>query len=242
MPMILNQGGQLHHPIAEAKLPTVASRSSIMLTQDYVDTIASFPLFAPVPRAELEWMAARADVDRHAADTTESGPGAVIGAMPFSRMRTAPARLAVEEDTTLCALSRSYFAELVRECPELTSALVHQLLDRSRDFRTAEMHDDRMLSLGRLAAGLAHELNNPASGATSHARSLGASVADLEIASRALARAHLTDEQIECVDALRRMCTDAASTLTRAKTTLPPHGEGARTTAKFPRPSNWSST
>ena len=196
MPMILNQGGQLHHPFAEAKLPTVASRSSIMLTQDYVDTIASFPLFAPVPRAELEWMAARADVDRHAADTIlretgavidhmwivlvgrlavqversgarrnfhESGPGAVIGAMPFSRMRTAPARLAVEEDTTLSALSRSHFVELVRDCPELTSALVHQLLDRSRDFRTAEMRDDRMLSLGRLAAGLAHELNNPAS-------------------------------------------------------------------------------
>ena len=214
-----------------------------MLTQDYVDTIASFPLFGPVPRAELEWMAARADIDRHPADTIlreigavidhmwivlagrlavqversgarrnfhESGPGEVIGAMPFSRMRIAPARLAVEEDTTLCSLSRSYFADLVRDCPELTSALVHQLLDRSRDFRTAEMHDDRMLSLGRLAAGLAHELNNPASGATSHARSLGASVADLEIASRALARAHLTDEQIECVDALRRMCTDAA--------------------------------
>jgi len=214
-----------------------------MPTQDHLDTIASFPLFAPVPRAELEWMCARADLVRLAADTVlrdtgaaiddmwivlagrlavqversgarrnfhESGPGAVIGAMPFSRMRKAPARLAVEEDTTLCALSRSHFADLVRECPELTSALVHELLDRSRDFRTSEMHDDRMQSLGRLAAGLAHELNNPASGAASHARSLGASVADLEIASRALARAHLTDEQIECVDAVRRMCTDIA--------------------------------
>ena len=214
-----------------------------MPTQDHLDTIASFPLFAPVPRAELEWMCARADVVRLAPDTIlrdtgaviddmwivlagrlavqversgarrnfhESGPGTVIGAMPFSRMRKAPARLAVEEDTTLCALSRSHFADLVRECPELTSALVHELLDRSRDFRTSEMHDDRMQSLGRLAAGLAHELNNPASGAASHARSLGASVADLEIASRALARAHLTDEQIECVDAVRRMCTDVA--------------------------------
>ena len=146
-----------------------------MLTQDHLDTIASFPLFAPVPRAELEWMCARADVVRLAPDTIlrdtgaviddmwivlagrlavqversgarrnfhESGPGAVIGAMPFSRMRKAPARLAVEEDTTLCALSRSHFPDLMRECPELTSALVHQLLDRSRDFRTAEMHDD----------------------------------------------------------------------------------------------------
>ena len=214
-----------------------------MLSQDHVDTIASFPLFAPVPRAELDWLAARADVERLAHDTIlrdvgsmidemwivlagrvavhversgswrnfyESGPGAVLGAMPFSRMRAAPARLVVEDDTTLCALSRAHFADLVRECPELTSALVHQLLDRSRDYRTAQMHDDRMQSLGRLAAGLAHELNNPASGAASHARALAASLDDLQIASRALVRAHLTDEQIECVEAMRGLCMGPA--------------------------------
>jgi len=220
-----------------------------MLTQDNVDTIASFPLFVAVPRAELEWLGARADLERFAPDTIlrdvgavidvmwivlagrvavhverggnwrnfyESGPGAVLGAMPFSRMRTGPARLFVEDDTTLCALSRTHFAELVRECPELTSALVHHLLDRSRDYRTAQLHDDRMQSLGRLAAGLAHELNNPASGAASHARSLTASLDDLQTASRALARAHLTDGQLECVDAMRGMCMDAA----RPKTPL----------------------
>ena len=214
-----------------------------MLTQDDIDTIASFPVFADVPRAELEWLAARADAERLAHDTIlrdvgsvidamwivlagrvavhversgswrnfyESGPGAVLGAMPFSRMRTAPARLVVEDDTTLCSLTRAQFPDLVRECPELTSALVHQLLDRSRDYRTAQMHDDRMQSLGRLAAGLAHELNNPASGAASHARSLAASLDDLQAASRALVRAHLTDEQIECVDAMRGLCMDAA--------------------------------
>lgn len=136
------------------------------------------------------------------------GPGFVLGAMPFSRMRTAPARLVVEDDSAVFALSRSHFSDLVRDCPELTSALVHHMLDRARDYRTAQLHDDRMQSLGRLAAGLAHELNNPASGAAGHASSLARLLDDVEIASRGLARARLADEQLEAIDALRRMCAE----------------------------------
>jgi signal transduction histidine kinase len=137
------------------------------------------------------------------------GPGAVLGAMPYSRMQSAPARLIAEEETTLFALSISHFPGLVRECPELTAALVHHMLDRTRDYRTAQMHDDRMQSLGRLAAGLAHELNNPASGAASHARSLLPLLNDVQAASSALARAHLSDAQIDRIDAFRRSCADA---------------------------------
>ena len=222
-----------------------------MLTHDALDTIASFPLFESVPRAELEWLGARGDVQhlepnvilrdagsaidemwivlagRVAVYVRKGGGGGgggggnlrkffdveagrVIGAMPFSRMRIAPARLVVEDDTIAFALARSHFPDLVRECPELTSALVHHLLDRSRDFRTAELHDERMQSLGRLAAGLAHELNNPASGAAGHARSLAPLLDDVQAASKELARAHLTDDQLEKIDAVRRMCMDAA--------------------------------
>ena len=138
------------------------------------------------------------------------GTGYVVGAMPYSRMRTAPARLVAEDETIAFALSSSHFSDLMRECPELTSALVHHMLDRARDYRTAQLHDERMQSLGRLAAGLAHELNNPASAAASHARSLAALLDDMQSASKALARARLTDEQLDAVDAVGRMCTDAA--------------------------------
>ena len=85
----------------------------------------------------------------------------------------------------------------MRECPELASALVHQMLDRTRGYRTAEIHDERIQSLSRLAAGFAHELNNPASAAASHARSLVALLDDVHTASKALASARLTDEQLE---------------------------------------------
>jgi signal transduction histidine kinase len=224
-----------------------------MLADEDLDTLASFPLFESVPRAELAWFCARADLHCHRTDTIlrdvgssidemwivlagrvavhvrkagggssrkfyDTGPGSVLGAMPYSRMRLAPARLVVEDAATVVALSRGHFADLVRECPQLTAALVHHMLDRTRNYRTAELHDERMQSLGRLAAGLAHELTNPAAGASSHARSLAPLLDDVQAASTALARARLTEEQLAAVDALRGMCIDAARPRTPIET------------------------
>ncbi len=140
----------------------------------------------------------------------DAARGFVAGTMPYSRVRVVAGRVAVEEDATVVVLSQSHFPDLVRDCPELTTALVHNMIDRARDYRTAQLQDERMQSLGRLAAGLAHELNNPASSASSHARSLVPLLDDLHAASAALARARLTDEQLERIDALRTMCTRAA--------------------------------
>jgi len=140
----------------------------------------------------------------------EAGRGFVAGTMPYSRIRISAGRIRADEAATVVALGRAHFSDLVRDCPELTTALVHNMIDRARDYRAAQVHDERMQSLGRLAAGLAHELNNPAAGASSHARSLVPLLNDLQVASRALAGAHLTNEQLEHIDALWSMCTDAA--------------------------------
>jgi signal transduction histidine kinase len=213
------------------------------MTTDVVEALASLPIFAQVPPAELEWLCTRGGVRRfpHGAiaieseapmpemwivlegrfalfvprggswrKLTDAGSGFVAGTMPYSRVRGVAGRVVVEEDATVFALDQSHFPDLVRDCPELTTALVHTMIDRARDFRTAQIQDERMQSLGRLAAGLAHELNNPASGASSHARSLVPLLHDLRAASRALAGARLTEEQLARIDALRDMCGGAA--------------------------------
>ena len=89
--------------------------------------------------------------------------GDVSGLLPYSRMKVSPGDVIFEERTEALTVLREHFPEMIRECPEVTARLVHVMLDRSRQFTSSDLHDEKMMSLGKLAAGLAHELNNPAS-------------------------------------------------------------------------------
>ena len=86
-------------------------------------------------------------------------------------------------------MPREHFPELIRACPEITAALVHVMVDRARVFTSSDLHDEKMKSLGKLAAGLAHELNNPASAVVRSAKSLVEGLVEAEEASRALGAA-----------------------------------------------------
>jgi len=138
--------------------------------------------------------------------------GHVLGAMPYSRLSETPASVVAEDDVQALVISRAQFTDLVRECPNVTESLMHYMIDRVRLFHGARLNDDRLQSLGRLASGLAHELNNPASAATRHALSLPELLERGENAARAIAAAHLSNSQLEAVDAIRGGCAGAART------------------------------
>jgi signal transduction histidine kinase len=144
----------------------------------------------------------------------EMGVGKIVGPIPYSRFDKAPANLVVEDDLAIFDLSRTDFPGLIADCPDLTAALVHHMIDRSRDIRAAELNDDRLQSIGRIASGLAHELNNPASAATRHAQSIAALLTEAEDAARRLAAARLSDEQLAAVDAVRTICERSLPTRT----------------------------
>src|SRR6185369_3344381 len=123
----------------------------------------------------------------------EWGPGQISGAMPFSRMRIAPGVGFAEQTSEVLTFHRDHFPQLIHECPHLTTICVHELLERVRLNVRNDLHDDKMSSLGRLSAGLAHELNNPASGASRSANLLVDALAAVETTTEALSI--LTPEQ-----------------------------------------------
>jgi signal transduction histidine kinase len=79
--------------------------------------------------------------------------------------------------------------------PELTQRLVGLMSDRIRETTRIEQQRDRLASLGKLSAGLAHELNNPASAAKRAATQLREIIKKIRNASLELGRRDLTPAQ-----------------------------------------------
>ncbi|PHI19130.1 histidine kinase [Lewinellaceae bacterium SD302] len=91
------------------------------------------------------------------------GEGQVTGVLPFSRMTESGADSVVLKECTLLELHRDHFVEMIRESYSLTQALVAVMTSRVRDFQQMQLMDEKLMALGKMSAGLAHELNNPAS-------------------------------------------------------------------------------
>jgi signal transduction histidine kinase len=132
--------------------------------------------------------------------------GDVTGVLPYSRLVNSPGDSVAQEPTEILVIHREHLAALTRDCHQVTSILVHTMLDRARVFTSSGLHDEKMVSLGKLSAGLAHELNNPVSAIERSAALLTDRLAEAELATRALGAARLSDLQLAAVDEVQASC------------------------------------
>src|SRR6476619_7257790 len=121
--------------------------------------------------------------------------GSVTGVLPFSRMKKSVVTGRALTESRILKFPSSGFPELIQKMPELTQRLVGVMADRIREVTRVEQQRDRLAGLGKLSAGLAHELNNPASAAKRATSLLRTTMKRIKDASHALGASDLTAAQ-----------------------------------------------
>jgi signal transduction histidine kinase len=124
-----------------------------------------------------------------------SKTGDIGGVLPFSRMKSYTVSGRGVTDSRLLRFPVTHFPQLIQKMPDLTQRLVGLMSDRIREATRVEQQRDRLAGLGKLSAGLAHELNNPASAAKRATSQLRTTMKRIKDASHALGARDLTAAQ-----------------------------------------------
>ncbi|WP_223652636.1 ATP-binding protein [Hymenobacter psoromatis] len=151
--------------------------------------------------------------------------GSISGVLPYSRLQISRGQGVAVGDTVLYLLSRTEFPALEQVSPELVQRLVGIMSDRARDEVRGQERDDKLRALGKLSAGLAHELNNPAAAIARAADALGNMLKNKPVLLKNLL---LACPPAEAVAALLSTSTPA----TEPDAALPPRSALARADAE----------
>jgi signal transduction histidine kinase len=203
--------------------------------------LLQFPIFADENYGAIEWLAAQMDARSYKAgdvmvhegdaisefivvlsgeihfrpsthnDIIVALTGQVSGVLPFSRVKSWAGRGWAAQDTRVGTMPASKLPELVSRAPVLTQKLVWQMTDRAREFTRMEEGSNRLLALGKLSAGLAHELNNPASAAVRSSARLREVLTERRTFSFGLRGEVFSDQARAIIEDLGATITECAS-------------------------------
>ena len=110
--------------------------------------------------------------------------GDVSGMLPFSRLKIISVTGRAVVPSHFLVFHVSHFPEMFRRLPDLVRRLVGLMADRVRSATRQEQQHEKLAALGKLSAGLAHELNNPSAAAQRSAAALRDCLARLRSAAR----------------------------------------------------------
>jgi signal transduction histidine kinase len=128
--------------------------------------------------------------------------GGITGALPYSRAKLAAGFVFAVGNSKLFFLEKNHFTEMIQSKYELAEALVHLMSDRVREFTKRDMHNEKLMALGKISAGLAHELNNPSSAVVRAASELKTHLGAVPEKFKRVISIRVTNEQVDVINDL----------------------------------------
>jgi signal transduction histidine kinase len=125
----------------------------------------------------------------------------ITGFLPYSRGKVAFADGLAVGPTVIMTLPVDQCPELIKTYYELTQALVSIMSNRVRDSTAMMQQNEKMMALGKLSAGLAHELNNPAASIVRNAASLQKHLQSQPVLFAKLVAVHMDVDRVGMVKA-----------------------------------------
>ena len=128
--------------------------------------------------------------------------GGVGGLMPYSRMKTIPGYAYAVGKVKILRLHKDHFTELEHLNPDLIQKLIGYMTERAKSFATTKLQHEKVNALGNLAAGIAHELNNPAAAINRFSNELAKRLNLNYKLTESLLKCSISSEHIQSIQAL----------------------------------------
>jgi len=139
--------------------------------------------------------------------------GAITGILPYSRMTHATGYGTALEDTFILSLPKIHFTEMIQQHHQMVENLVHTMTSRVRSFTRMQQQNDKMMALGKLSAGLAHELNNPSSAVIRSSRELKKHLSYLPGHFKKIIKISLSDDAISHISQMLQKKIEAKNSI-----------------------------
>jgi signal transduction histidine kinase len=132
--------------------------------------------------------------------------GETFGEIPLLMGKGAEAVITVLKPSRVVFLREELFWKLMFACPKVRIGVLGNMARRLQVFQSQELHREKLISLGTMAAGLMHELNNPGTAARRAASQMRENLSRLQqISLRLCSQDVMTPGQAECLRVLQEI-------------------------------------